>query len=133
MFVLPQILLDPLNKFMWTIFDRAAQSFAVDPDPFVFSAKMSLHTFFSSQERTCVLWCVDGTNVCMGASILDSDSWESSSIEGQWRFVDGGKLILLASQTALPLAGPQWFLDACSSSPLTSPHLPRGMHGSSYS
>lgn len=105
----------------------------VDPDPFVFSAKMSLHTFFSSQARTCVLWCVDGTDVCMGASILDSDSWESSSIEGQWRFVDGGKLILLASQSSLPLAGPQWFLDVCSSSTLTSQYPPRDKHESSYS
>jgi hypothetical protein len=102
---------------MWTLYDRHANTSSIDPDPFVFTGTMQQHSFFSSQAHTCVLWCVKDTNICLGASVLDSDTWMDLSIEGQWRVVEGGRLTLLASATKLTQqhisAGPQWFIDLC--------------------
>ena len=104
---------------MWTRYDRHANPSFIDPDPFVFTAIMQQHTFFSSQQHTCVLWCVKDTSICLGASVLDSDTWVDQSIEGQWRVVEGGRLTLLASsskaiQSQVPIsAGPQWLIDLC--------------------
>jgi hypothetical protein len=99
---------------MWTLYDKHANSRSINPDPFVFSGVMTQHTFLSNYTKTCVLWCMENTNVCLGASILDSDSWNASKISGQWRVVEGGKLTLLTSQTFNAAQGPEWFIDLCS-------------------
>ncbi len=132
---------------MWTLYNRRAEEIFISPDPFVFSAPLEQHTFFSSIHRTCVLWCVENSNVCLGANILDSDTWGSSSIQGQWRIIDGGRLTLLTSSsskdnsTVKEVQGPLWFKDLCGGGSLSSSspdltfslenqplHLPRDTH-----
>jgi hypothetical protein len=103
---------------MWTLYNRRAAEIPISPDPFVFSASLQQHTFFSSLNRTCVLWCVENSNVCLGANILDSDTWSAEAVSGQWRLVEGGRLTLLTSQSSekpLEIQGPSWFKDLCSS------------------
>jgi len=101
---------------MWTLYDQRAQKRFINPDPFVFSGAMTQYTFLSNYTTTCVLWCVENTDVCLGASILDSDAWNAQRIFGQWRVIEGGKLTLLSSQTQHLIQGPEWFLNLCSSS-----------------
>jgi hypothetical protein len=96
---------------MWTLYDRHANKQFINPDSFVFSGVLTQHTFLSNYTQTCVLWCVEDTNICLGASILDSDLWNTTKISGQWRVVDGGKLTLLTSATQLQNQGPEWFLE----------------------
>jgi hypothetical protein len=101
---------------MWTLYNRRAGEIKISPDPFVFSASLEQHTFFSSVNRTCVLWCVENSNVCLGANILDSDTWAASAVSGQWRLMDGGRLTLLTSVSKeVEIQGPAWFKDLCSS------------------
>ena len=119
---------------MWTIYSRQGALAQVEPDPFVFSATLEQHVFFSTPIRTCVLWCVVNSDVCMGANVLDSDIWDATRIEGQWRLVEGGKLTLLASASQPsadpPLLGPQWFVEACSfAAPSSSLGFPRPLRG----
>ena len=124
---------------MWTLYTRRAGEIFIAPDPFVFSASLEQHTFFSSVNRTCVLWCVENTNVCLGANVLDSDTWAASAVTGQWRLMDGGRLTLLTSESREVQAqanrayqgpkgtqsyqgpqGPAWFRDLCLSLKLSA-------------
>jgi len=90
----------------------------ITPDPFIFNATMEQFKYFSNYNRTCMLWCVQNSNLCAGASILDSDLWEigaqtsgdlQTKISGHWRVVSPGKLVLLYSESQVAFSGPEWF------------------------
>jgi hypothetical protein len=107
----------------WTLFTRQGTEVNINPDPFFFHANLEQYKFFSNMNRTCMLWCIENSNLCAGASILDSDLWElahhttdkinykSTTISGNWRIVSPGRLVLLYSES-LPIlqsSGPPWF------------------------
>jgi hypothetical protein len=108
----------------WTLYTRQGNEVYINPDPFIFQANLEQFKYFSNFNRTCMLWCIPGSNVCAGANLLDSDLWEltahtdstqiNSTISGNWRIVAPGRLILLFSESLLPtnahFNGPPWFL-----------------------
>ena len=102
----------------WTLYTRQGTEISINPDPFIFHANLEQYKFFSNMNRTCMLWCIQNSNLCAGANILDSDLWElsnevnkSATISGNWRIVSPGRLVLLYSES-LPIlqpSGPSWF------------------------
>lgn len=109
----------------WTLYSRNGDEYFINPDPFIFAATLEQFKYFSNINRTCMLWCIQNSNLCAGANMLDSDLWElqmdkSTNINtnyvcGHWRIVAPGRLILLYSQSSPPsLNGPPWFLSLSS-------------------
>jgi hypothetical protein len=109
----------------WTLYSRQGNELFINPDPFIFQSNLEQFKYFSNFNRTCMLWCIPGSNVCAGANLLDSDLWELqtlannasqnvSTISGNWRIVAPGRLILLFSESSFlqtnSLNGPPWFL-----------------------
>ena len=113
----------------WTLYSRQGNEVYINPDPFIFNANLEQFKYFSSLNRTCMLWCIQGSNICAGANLLDSDLWElsthgnsangyslsslgPSTISGNWRIVTPGRLVLLYSESSqiLQVNGPPWFL-----------------------
>ena len=99
------------------MYTRGGDQAHINPDPFIFKANLEQYKFFSNENRTCMLWCIEHSNLCAGASMLDSDIWEitqnstKSTISGNWRIVSPGRLVLLYSESSpTPLSGPSWFL-----------------------
>lgn len=67
-------------------------------DSFVFWASLEQHLLVSSARRTCMLWCLDGQDVCFGSTLLDGETWQESfgtTVSGQWRVLQDGRLTLL--------------------------------------
>jgi hypothetical protein len=98
------------------LYTREGNETFINPDPFIFKANLEQYKFFSNANRTCMLWCIENSNLCAGANMLDSDTWELSQnssrshISGNWRIVSPGRLVLLYSESSTALNGPSWFL-----------------------
>ena len=108
------------------MYSRKGDALLINPDPFIFNGTLEQFKYFSNFDRTCFLWCVQNSGLCVGASLLDSDLWELSAensqnlhantsneihkISGHWRVVAPGRLVLLFSDSKVELSGPDWFL-----------------------
>ena len=68
------------------------------PDSVVFWGVLVSHMLVSCIDKTRVLWCFDNSDMCFGATLMDSELWEEEymgTMTGQWRIVDQGRLTLL--------------------------------------
>jgi hypothetical protein len=83
---------------MWEMFLRDGASLAMPADSFVFWSTLVGHVMVSNTSRTSVLWCMEDTNLCFGATMLDTELWltqHGNTVSGQWRIVPHGQLTLL--------------------------------------
>lgn len=96
----------------WCIFDRRANQQGIPHDSFVFWSVLEPFKLVSSVDDLSYLWCFQQSDVCLGASLMDSELWGNQLVSAMWRFVDG-KLTLIREmeETSFPeLRGPAWLL-----------------------
>ena len=79
---------------MWCMYNKQGNELKMPHDEFIFWSQLYEHLFVSTQNYSRVLWCFHDKNVCFGASLYDSDSWDST-VSGQWRILEKGQLTLL--------------------------------------
>lgn len=83
---------------MWTSYTKNGQRVPIPADAVVFWGELVSSLLVSCVETTAIMWCFPSGNLCLGATVLDSELWEQehgATISGQWRVIENGRLTLL--------------------------------------